>query len=154
MTTFEIVEARLHHCGQLARSLRREHSEAIGMTVHQHLRALFESSTIRKTWMVDGRPAAMGGLDSPMMSDEGYLWLAVAGWAARRHRIAFVKEASRQLKAIRDKRLYVLIALEDRASFLFAKRLGFAIREDLTPPRFEMAWMELSPAVVVLERAA
>jgi hypothetical protein len=128
--TFQIVEAKPYHCGQMARLLRAEQGEsvaAMGFDAHYELRCRFQRSRVRRAWLVDGRLAALGGLEGAILAPRGHLWLAVAKHAARDHALAMVKEARRQLDEFsRDRtELVTLLIGGDRPSLRFAIFLGF-----------------------------
>lgn len=129
MTDFTVTEAKIWHCGAMARLLRVEHQRVvakIGFDSHKELRARFESSTFRRAWMIDGRLAALGGVTGTRLSPEGYVWLAFSD-AATRHKVEMVKEARRQLAEIGETRhrLVTTILAGDDAAKRFAVFLGF-----------------------------
>lgn len=127
--SFQIVEAKPYHCGQMARLLRAEQGEsvaALGMDAHRELRDRFRNSSFRKAWLIDGRLAGLGGVEGTLLASQGYLWLALTKQATR-HPVAMVKEARRQLEEIcqfRDKVETLLIGGDD-ASLRFALAVGF-----------------------------
>lgn len=129
MARFELVDARLHHCGAMARRLRVEHRMALhgtGFDVHGELRARFAESMFCKAWLVDGRLLALGGVTGPQLSAEGLIWFAVSQEALR-YPIAMIKEARRQIDGVmvvkRD--LTTMILGADDAAKRFAVFLGF-----------------------------
>lgn len=127
--SFQIVEAKPYHCGQMARLLRAEQGEsvaALGMDAHRELRDRFRNSSFRKAWLIDGRLAGLGGVEGTLLASQGYLWLALTRQATR-HPVAMIKEARRQLEEIcrhRD-RVETLLIGGDDASLRFAVHVGF-----------------------------
>ena len=129
MTDFTIIEAKPHHCGQMARMLRHEHAQAVamlGMDSHRELRARFDASSFRRAWLADDRLAALGGVTGPILSSMGYVWLAFSE-SATRYPLAIIKEARRQLAQIATvKRSLATSILDgDETSKRFAVFLGF-----------------------------
>lgn len=134
MPVFEIIEGRRHHCGQIARRLRAEQAEAtvrLGMHVHRRLTEVFERSHFCRAWLIDGRLCGLGGLESPLLSSTGVVWLALTDEACR-FPVALVKETRRQLQEImRTKRQIITTLFEnDSSSRRFAIHLGFEICGD------------------------
>lgn len=63
----EIVEAKRHHCGQMARRMRQSQGCAIarmGIDAHRELVRVFERSPFRRSVFQDGELVAMGGLSA------------------------------------------------------------------------------------------
>jgi hypothetical protein len=131
VTTFEVIEAKRRHCGQMARHLRSEQAEAtarLGVDTHRRLVEVFEASSWRKAWIVDGALCGLGGLEGPILATEGVIWLALTSEACR-YPVAMLKTARRQLQELRQtKHLIKTTILEyDSASWRFALHLGFKI---------------------------
>lgn len=129
MTDYQIVEGKLHHCGQMARALRlryRHEFEALGLNVHRELRAEFSQSYFCRAWLVDGKLAALGGVSGTQLSSAGKVWLALAQDVTKRH-FAIVREAMRQLDDIMQSKtvLTARILPGDEAARRFARFLGF-----------------------------
>lgn len=129
MTRFEIIEAKPHHCGFMARHLRAEHQAAvmgIGADCHRQLRLRFDTSDWRRSWLVDGRVAGIAGVCGALLSPLGYIWLAFTQQALA-HPVAIVKETRRQLADIMltKRELVTLVLNEDTRSMRFAEFFGF-----------------------------
>jgi hypothetical protein len=129
MPVFEVVPARRHHCGILARQLRAEQAEAtvrLGVHVHRRLVEVFEASSFCRAWTIDGRVAGIGGVEGSILAAEGVVWLALSAEACR-YPVALVKEARRQLHEImRTRRRIVTTIFEsDLVSMRFAVKLDF-----------------------------
>lgn len=134
MRCFEIVDAKLHHCGQMARLLRTEHHIALaklGINTHRELRARFDESAFRKAWMVDGQLAGLGGVMGSRLATTGFLWLALSQRATR-YPIAIVREARRQLDDIMlvKRELATTIINGDDAAKRLAIFLGFHVSHE------------------------
>jgi hypothetical protein len=126
---FEVVEAKPWHCGAMVRLLRREHQRAVamvGLNSHRELRGAFDDSIFRRSWFINGKLAAIGGVTGPALSSYGVIWLAFSE-AATRYPLAIVKEMRRQIAEImRTKRLLICSILEgDEAAERLAIFLGF-----------------------------
>lgn len=128
---FEIVPAKIWHSGQIIRQLREEHRYAaawLGINSHQEIRDRFDASLFAKSWLIDGKLAAMGGVCGSVLSDEGFVWLALTEEAAR-YRYAAAREARRQIAEIMvvKRNLFTTLIPEDRTALRFAMRLGFEV---------------------------
>ena len=129
MPVFEVIEARRHHCGQMARHLRSEQAEAtarLGVHAHRQLVQVFDNSSWRRAWLIDGRLAGLGGVEGPILSSTGVIWLAFTEQACR-YPVAMVKESRRQLQEIMSLKRQIVTTLfeNDSASRRFAVKLGF-----------------------------
>jgi hypothetical protein len=129
MTTFQIIEAKPWHCGQMTRLLCPRHAQAAadaGADMHRELRSRFEQSAFRRAWLINGDLAALGGVTGSKISAGGIVWLALAERALY-FRVAMVREARKQLTEImRTKRqLCAAIVAGDDVSMRFAAFLGF-----------------------------
>ena len=73
--------------------------------------------------------AGLGGVEGPLISGTGYVWLALAQWASTGFPRATYREAKRQLAIMMDTRQHLItnILLDDYRSYTFAKHLGFSL---------------------------
>lgn len=129
MATFDIVDAKAYHCGQMARMLRREHHQfllRVGVDVHGQIRALYEESCFRKAWTVDGVLAGLGGVQGSLLSHTGLVWVTLTERATR-YPVQIVKEARRQLAEIMltKTELTTTVSFDDPAAQRFALAMGF-----------------------------
>ena len=129
MTTFEVVEAKPWHAGQMARIVRNAHVLALGkasLNVHRDLATTAGGSIFCRAWLIDGKLAALGGVNGPIAGATGHIWLAVSD-AATKHPIAMVREARRQIAEIMETRreLRTSCVVGDKPSLDFATLLGF-----------------------------
>jgi hypothetical protein len=143
----EIGEARLHHCGQMARSLRaptREGMAALGFQTHRELRKCVEASSEPRAAFVDGKLAAMWGMSGSLLDPEGYVWLAVND-VATQYPVRLVREAMRGVDGfLKSKQiLWTRILGSDAASQRFARRLGFFTTHPLPMDPNALARMEM-----------
>jgi hypothetical protein len=131
MPHFEIIEAKMHHCGKMVRRLRSEHARLIGelgVDPHRELTNILYASSYRRAWLIDGELAALGGVAGALASPHGYVWLAVSELALK-YPLAMVKEARRQLETIMTtrSRLTTILIGNDAAARRFAIFLGFRV---------------------------
>ncbi|SDD95511.1 hypothetical protein SAMN05216337_1017147 [Bradyrhizobium brasilense] len=124
-----MIEAKRHHCGQMARILRIEHQQAVarlGINAHRELVARFSESAFRRACLRDGRLIALWGVTGSALASAGYVWLAMSVEATRLP-LAAVRETRRQLDEIMVlKRTLVTSILDgDAAAMRFAVFLGF-----------------------------
>ncbi len=134
MTTFKVTEMRAHHCGQIVRRLRAEHRDAlmrVGRDAHLELRATFDASSYRRSWFVDGRLAAVGGVTGPSLAATAYAWMAITQEATR-HPFALLREIRRELDAVMmvKRELAVTIIGGDEAAKRLAVFLGFHVEDE------------------------
>ena len=124
-----VIEGKIQHCGAIARRLRAGQRT---LEAHRHLRMMFASSRECRAWIDDdGELLALGGVTGTLTSSRGTIWLAVSEQATKR-RVAFVREAWRQLAAVTVglNEIDTTVAVDDEVAYYFAKRLGFY----LVPP--------------------
>jgi hypothetical protein len=144
MATFEIIEARPYHCGQIVRRLRHDmHSAffALGVDPHKELRTCFDDSYLRKAWLIDGKLEGLGGVFGGALSSSGYIWLALSQEATR-YPVAMVKEARKQMAEIATTKhsLRATVLEQDKAAERFIGRLGFHLRTRLQRGVYEWTW--------------
>lgn len=150
MNDFLLREARWSDCGAMARKVCAGrwlcYSQA-GIDMRSQLRLLWGMSLVRKSWFIDGRIAAMGGLTGTLLSRTGKIWMVVAP-EAEEHRFAFLREAMGNLDAIaRAKReLHVSIAETDGTALRFAQWMGF--RENGPPVQIGQSSVFVLPLVM------
>lgn len=143
--TFEIVEGKAWHCGAVSRLLRAEHRsavDALDLNPHHELRACFDASAFRRTWLIDGQLAALGGVTGGKLDVYGQIWLVFAPIALL-HPKEIIRESRRQLEEITrvKRKLVTLILLSDAPSVRFAQHVGFRVTEDETDS-FDTAVMQ------------
>jgi hypothetical protein len=129
MTTFQVIPARAHHCGMMARRLRVDHFLAMaraGLDPHHELRDRFYDSLFCRSWLIDGQIEAMGGVSGPNVAAIGYVWLALSE-KAMAYPLAVVREAQRQLDdlMVTKRQLVTMLLNGDDTARRFAVFLGF-----------------------------
>ena len=127
---YAIRDAKWTDCGAMAHNLcdgRWLAYNRAGLNPHRKLRELFAASSIRRSWLINGRIAAMGGVTGTLLSRRGIVWTAVSPEATK-HRFALIREAHRQLREIsQTKTLCATLQEQDSTSTLFAEFLGFRV---------------------------
>lgn len=151
MTTFEIIEAKPYHCGQMVRALRHDHRAAVlklGLNAHRQLRACYDDSAFCRAWIIDGKLAGLGGVTGTEASFSGYIWLALTEEATRYPKM-IVKEARNQLNEIMSvkRRLLTTLVDADPTSRRFAEYLGFHALERVSDWAIAMEYQPL-PAFI------
>lgn len=133
MPEFTTIPAQPWHCGQMCRLLRHGHVRAVmalggGMDVHRELRGLFDQSSYRRAWLIDGELAALGGVAGSLISPYGFIWLTLTERATKYPK-AIVREAWRQLDEIMRVKteLATTVLGEDEAAMRLAVFLGFHV---------------------------
>jgi hypothetical protein len=117
----------------MARLLRPEHKAAIvllGVDTHRELRGAYDDSSFCRAWLIDGELAALGGVRSTLLSQMGYVWLALSA-KAMQNPVAVVKEARRQLAEIMlvKRQLATTLLDGDDAAYRFAVFMGFSVEQ-------------------------
>lgn len=134
---FRLAEAKLHHCGQMARRLRSPQAQAmasIGLRSHAELRQRFTESAFKRSWLIDGKLAAIGGVTGSWISSEGLVWLALSEDCARHPRQTALT-ARAQLAEMLETRsqVFTLMFPSDPVSMRWVKFLGFEAAAGETP---------------------
>lgn len=134
MPHFQIIEAKMHHCGKMVRRLRNEHARAIaglGADAHLELTSIYFASAYRRAWLIDGELAALGGVSGSLLSPYGYVWLALSNLTLK-YPIAIIKEARRQLDQLMlvKRELATTVIGDDVAAQRFAIFLGFHVEHN------------------------
>lgn len=133
---FEVVEGRLHHCGQLIHRMRTEHFEALtafGINhklAHKALVESFNASSFRRAWLIDGKIAGLGGVHGMMASSTGFIWMVLTQEATK-YPVSVIKEARKQIEEIMLTRcqLNTSIITRDVTALRFAEYMGFRAGE-------------------------
>lgn len=137
MTTFETVEQKRHHIGRIAHHLSRSHARAIaeiGEEAHPMLLNCHRSSIYRKTWLINGKPEAIGGIISTMASAYGLVWLAFTEESTK-YPVALVKEILKQREIVMafKREIATTILANDPEGQRFAVAMGFHVSHDGGP---------------------
>lgn len=103
----------------------------IGVNSHQELQNLFQSSAFRRAWFIDGKLAALGGVQGPKLALTGFVWLLLSDRATN-YPIAIIKEARRQIDEIMKvkRELATTILGGDESARRLAIFLGFHVSHD------------------------
>jgi hypothetical protein len=130
----EVLEAKRHHCGMMARRMRRVHRDILasgGIDAHRELVMMFSQSSFRRSVFSKGRIVAMGGITGSWLATHGVAWLVLAE-EFRNYPVTVVRHALRLLKQEMQTRseLAATILLEDDAALRFAVYLGFHVSHD------------------------
>lgn len=128
--TFEIRDAKPWHVGQMARMIRKDQRNAIvkiGVSPHQELSKIFNSSSFKKVCLVDGKLQAMWGVVGTLISSSGFVWMVVTD-EAMRFPVKMVKETRNQLRIISEitPKLFTALVDGDEVAIKFAKYFGFS----------------------------
>ena len=134
MGIFVEREAKPYHCGQICRVLRYDHQIALarlGRNVHQELREVFDQSSERRSWFLNGRLAAVGGVTGSLAAATGYIWLAISEEAAQ-HQISVAREIRRYVDRVMatKRELATTIIGGDEHATKLAIFLGFHVEDD------------------------
>jgi hypothetical protein len=126
---YEVVPTRALHIRPMAAKLRAAACFGLGRHGFDPRRALHKAvnnSRICKTALVDGQPEAIWGVQAPLLSEAGFVWLAMSDHVTQ-YRKAIVSEARRQLSEMMldYSELVTTVLPEDRTSISFAIFLGF-----------------------------
>jgi hypothetical protein len=139
---YAIVPASVEHLHALASHLRAQDEAEIlglGVSVKKALWRAYRNSVLCKAALVDGEVAAVWGLclglrpGVNLLSDTGVPWLHTS-YALERMPIAFIKEARREVAAMRAvrPRLENHVLTSYASAIRFIKMMGFTV----DPPEF------------------
>ena len=124
-----MIEAKLHHCGQLVRKLRAAQAGAlatIGAHSHAELRARFGESSFKRSWLIDGELAGMMGVTGSHLSSTGLIWLALAEKATRHGRRTALIARETLAEAMETRHdVYTIMFRSDAASMRWIEFLRF-----------------------------
>lgn len=129
----EIVDAKIRHCGQIARYLRVDHAAMLmrrDVPIHRELRRHFDASYYRRSAFVDGHLAAVWGCEGALISSSGFLWLALSQYALK-FPTAALRYAKREIDHLAKTKteLGTTLLPEDEAAQRLAVFLGFESRD-------------------------
>lgn len=122
----------------------------LGKDPRQMLRRSFRASILARTLVLDGQPAAIGGIGGDMLTDTGTLWLLTSD-AVERAPLAFVRAARRELAAALKLRgrLEGYVTADYAKAIRFLLALGFTLDAPVPVGRkgalFRRFWIEAAP---------
>lgn len=131
MPDFTLIEGKAWHCGAIVRRLRHGHLEQLyraGIDIHRELRVSFDSSSYRRTWLIDGKIAGMGGIIGSDISASGFVWIAVTE-AARKYPLQIIRTVRGELDQILalKHQLTCIVLPYDEPACRFAAFMGFRV---------------------------
>lgn len=134
MSRFQPIEPKPWHCGTIIRHLRIEHRAAVmsaDIDSHRNLRALYDQSTFRRAWAMDGRLAGIAGISGTALSPIGFVWFAMTEEASR-YPLAIIKESRKFLDdaMVTKRELATTVLGGDDGAKRFAVFLGFHTAHD------------------------
>jgi hypothetical protein len=126
----EIREAKAYHVGRVLRNSRAKATSSI-KSPHQTLRDCFNASFHKVSWFLNNELVGLGGVDAPLLSDEGIIWMILTDKAVH-HPKALLKVMNTGIAALKQKYriLTAFVADDDLAAISFAKHFGFTKIED------------------------
>ncbi len=129
---YDIVPAAAEHIEPIAAAIRQadcnECWAAGAMTARDALRMSLDGAALARTWLVDGQPAAMGGISGERESAS--IWLLTTD-LVEQHRRRFLADSRRSLDAVKDdyELLFNFVDVRNRRTIRWLKWLGFTIEE-------------------------
>ncbi len=135
----QVIEAERQDVNAIFRNLRRGHLGCLldtGMsrrTARREFLKIFDDSAFRRSWIVDGKLAAVGGVTGSLLSPHGFVWLALSEDVIR-FPLAIIRESRRQLGEIMATKteLATTILANDEVALRFSAFLGFHGKHDAT----------------------
>lgn len=128
---YELVDADAAHVSDLVEKLRREDDETealLGIDAHEKLSMIYDLSKYRKSWLVDGKLSAMGGVMETPRSGVGEMWLSMTR-GAKQHVSPLYRAVGAQLAEIQPTRdLVTTIVRADEDRWRFARHCGFRLQ--------------------------
>jgi hypothetical protein len=125
MSTYEVIDAKPEHIDAIARNVRQADIDEIWATAAILPRDALLISLARAvhsaTWMIDGEPAAMGGVNPG-----GLIWLITTD-LVNKNRRAFLQESRRQFDAVKPffDAFYNFVDVRNRRAIRWLRSLGF-----------------------------
>lgn len=129
---FQVVPAAPEHIGPIAANLRQADRNELwavaALLPDDALRLSLAAPGVARTWLIDGEPAAMGGISDGPERGHGVVWLLGTD-AIDRHARAFLIESRRQFEAARSAYDFVFNWVDARnvRSLRWLRWLGFEI---------------------------
>lgn len=150
MSAYTIIEATPAHLLALRDRLRAEDRAEItcaGWTPRRALWRSYRGSVIRRTVLIDGMVAAIGGCGGSVLAGVGNPWLLTAP-EFERLPVAMVREGRAEIAKMLGlfPRLENMVAAEYRRACRFLEVLGFVLEAPVpvgpSAARFRRFWME------------
>lgn len=131
---YEILPCTLAHLRALARTMRAEDRaeiEALGLKPRHVLVHQWKLSAAPKTILVDGEVGACWGDASPLLDDDGCIWLFTAP-PIERIRYTYFREAQRELRRLLETRtvLRAHVTHDYAKSLRFFRMLGVSFGDE------------------------
>jgi hypothetical protein len=127
----EIVDGKLHHCGKMARNIRKKQAElpaSYNKAVHREICNKFKKSTVCRAALVDGNLVALGGGISQFLEDTCFVWFCGLENNIK-IKIAIIKELIVNIRKIltTKNKVVSLFDLNDKMAIRMANFLGFEV---------------------------
>lgn len=142
---YETVDVTSDHIADIVGKLRQEDGETealLGIDIHEKLSLICDRSKYRKSWLVDGNLAAMGGvLDASASPGIGHLWLTMTRKAKQHVSPLFRTVSAEMADIMKTGDFHTTIVRADEARWAFARHCGFRLQH---PTRYrDIMTMEL-----------
>lgn len=129
MNTFEIHSLSYYDLKRITRILRKEQLKLIlnlNKNPYSDLCIYANQSFYTKSWKINGKLAAIGGVTGSILSSEGFAWLALTEESLK-FPIAIIKEIKIQLNNImvNKNKINAYVFINDNAAQKFAEFFGF-----------------------------
>jgi hypothetical protein len=127
---YEVIAARREHVEAIARAVRQadcnECWAAGAVTVRTALDLSLDGAALARTWLVDGAPAALGGITGG--TEAATIWLITTDLVDRNRR-AFLQHSLAEFAAVKDRYelLYNFVDARNRRAIAWLKWLGFTV---------------------------
>jgi hypothetical protein len=133
MKNYEVVTASIRHVKPLSASLRGAHCAnllAFNIEPRRALHDAFLASPFCRTALIEGRPVAMWGVKSDLISPTGFAWLVISNEITGLS-LSIIKETKKQLAEMMKTyhELAITVLPDDFAALRFAVFLGFHDRD-------------------------
>lgn len=115
----DIVPARRHHLGKIARSMRVEHAASLmrmQVPIHGDLCTYYERSYYARSAFLDGHLCAVWGAEGSPISSTCSLWLVLSQYALR-FPVTILRQAKKEIEYLaRTKTMLVTTVIPDDAA--------------------------------------
>jgi hypothetical protein len=133
MSTYEVIDAKPEHVDAIARNVRQADIDEVwsagAITITDGLKLSLENAAVARTWLIDGVPAALGGI-TKISDGYGIIWLITTD-LVERHQRRFLVEARHELARVKDyyRVLFNWVDVRNARAIKWLQRMGFSMSE-------------------------
>lgn len=139
-------EARAWHAGQMARTVRHAHAEimrSMQANIHRELREVFDASSLKRAFYLDGRLVGLAGVRGSMGESGGEIWFVTTDEMSAKHPMMIARAALKFMDRVFLTRhgVSTFIFADDKPGLHLAYFLGFSVDKRVKISGREMIYM-------------